>query len=221
MTTGGSREKAGRAVASSRPDSDSNDQHLRTDHLLTNLEARALSSGLITLTSQGAQFILNLGSIMVLARLLNPADFGLLAMLMTVMSFLRVFREAGLSTATIQREGITHAQVSNLFWVNVAVSGGAGLLLAAASPLIAWFYREPRLIPITLILAATFPLSGLTVQHVALLARQMRFKALAWIQVGSQLSGFVMGITMAWLGYGYWSLVGLNITTAKATALLN
>jgi PST family polysaccharide transporter len=52
---------------------------------------------------------------MVLARLLNPADFGLVAMLMTVMGFLRVFKEAGPSTATIQREGITHAQVSNLF----------------------------------------------------------------------------------------------------------
>ena len=207
-------------MASDRTDSDSKDQHLRTDHLLTNLETRALSSGVMILTSQGAQFILNLGSIMVLARLLNPDDFGLVAMLMTVMSFLRVFREAGLSTATIQREAITHAQVSNLFWVNIALSGAAGLVLAAASPLIAWFYRESRLIPITLVLAATFPLSGLTVQHTALLARQMRFVALSCVQVSSQFIGLVVGIMMAWWGYGYWSLVSLNVTTLVATALL-
>jgi O-antigen/teichoic acid export membrane protein len=204
----------------SKRDPDGHQTHLRTDHLLIDLEGRAMSSGLITLFSQGAQFLLSFGSIMILARLLNPADFGLVAMLMTVMGFLRVFREAGLSTATIQREGITHAQVSNLFWMNVSVSGVIGLLLAAAAPLIAWFYREPRLVSITVILAATFPLSGLTVQHTALLSRQMRFKALAFIQVGAQLIGFAIGITMACFGYGYWALIGLNLVTVIATILL-
>lgn len=194
-------------------------KHLRTDHLLANLERRTISSGMVTLLSQGAQFALNLGSIMVLARLLNPADFGLIAMLTTVIGFLRVFREVGLSTATIQREGITHAQVSNLFWLNVSISSAAGVVLAAACPLIAWFYKEPRLIPVTLCLAATFPLSGLTVQHTALLSRQMRFKALALVQIGSQTVGFATGIAMAWCGYSYWSLVGLNLATIGATVL--
>src|SRR5439155_18699530 len=62
----------------------------------------------------------------------------------TVMGYLIVFMDAGLSTATVQRENITQAQVSNLFWINVALSSAAALVLATSSPLVAWLYREPR-----------------------------------------------------------------------------
>src|SRR6476469_9903500 len=129
---------------------DQNDKHLSTDHLLADLRGRTVSGAVITLVAQGAQFVLTLISIMVLARLLTPKDFGLFAMVTAVMGYLIIFKDAGLSTATIQREGITHAQVSNLFWINVALSGAVSLILAAASPLVAWFYREERLVPITL-----------------------------------------------------------------------
>ena len=101
------------------------------------------------MTAQGFQFVLNLVSVMILARLLMPKDFGLVAMVTTVTGLLRIFNDAGLSTATIQREGITHAQVSNLFWTNVALGGAVTLLLAALSPVVAWFYREPRLVGVT------------------------------------------------------------------------
>ena len=199
---------------------DHNEKHLATDHLLTNLKARTISSGFITIAAQGAQFVLNLASIMVLARLLVPADFGLVAMVMTVMGFLRVFKDAGLSTATVQRDGITQAQVSNLFWINVAMSGVVTLLLAAASPVIAWFYREPRLVAITLPLSLTFVLGGLVVQHTALLNRQMRFKAIAAIQVSSMLIGIAVGIGMAWCHYGYWALVFSNLAVTVAAVPL-
>jgi PST family polysaccharide transporter len=141
-------------------------------------------------------------------------------MAMTVAGFLRTFREAGLSRATIQREGITDAQVSNLFWLNFGISGAIGLLLAGASPLIAWFYREPRLVMVMVLIAATFPLSGLAVQHTALLMRKMRFKALAMIQVGSLAFGVAIGIGMARAGFNYWALVGLQIANAVATLVL-
>src|SRR5437773_1185911 len=187
---------------------DAKERHLSTDHLLTDLKGRTISGAFITIAAQGAQFVLSLASIMVLARLLTPKDFGLFAMVTSVIGYLRVFKDAGLSTATVQREGITHAQVSNLFWINVAVSGAISLIFAAGSPIIAWFYREPRLIPITLVLSSTFLLSGLTIQHTALLNRQMRFKAVAVIQVSSLLIGVAVGISMAWLNYSYWALVG-------------
>src|SRR5450759_4775925 len=119
---------------------DANERHLSTDHLLTNLRQRTISSGLVTAAAQGAQFFLNLAYIMVLARLLVPQDFGLFAMVTTVMGFLRIFQDAGLSMATVQRQEITHAQVSNLFWVNVAVGGIATLLVAASAQAVAWFY---------------------------------------------------------------------------------
>src|SRR5260221_4356986 len=97
---------------------DANEEHFTTEHLLANLEGYTISGGVITMAAQGTQFLLSLGATMVLARLLTPRDFGLVAMVTTVMSFFRIFKEAGLSTATVQHEGITHAQVSNLFWIN-------------------------------------------------------------------------------------------------------
>src|SRR5439155_2816771 len=196
-----------------------NEKHLSTGHLLDNLKGRTISSGLITIAAQGIKFALNLASIMVLARLLTPRDFGLYAMVTTIMGYVVTFKDAGLSTATVQREGITHAQVSNLFWINVAISGATTVILAASSPLVAWFYREPRLVGITLTLSSTFLLNGVTVQHTALLNRQMRFKAIGFIQVGSMLIGVSLGIGMALLNYNYWALVISNVATLIATAV--
>src|SRR6266436_230772 len=167
---------------------DVNEKHLSTDHLLTNLRQRTISSGLVTTAAQGTQFFLNLGYIMVLARLLVPQEFGLVAMVTTVTGFLRIFQDAGLSMATVQRQEITHAQVSNLFWVNVAVGGITTLLVAASAPVVAWFYREPRLVGMTLVLSITFVLTSAAVQHIALLNRQMRFTVIAAIDVLSMLA---------------------------------
>ena len=156
---------------------------------------------------------------MVLARLLTPRDFGLFAMVTAVIGYLRVFKDAGLSTATVQREDITQAQVSNLFWINVGLSGAITLLLAASSPLVARFYHEPRLIGVTLTLSATFLLNGLAVQHAALLRRQMRFKALTVIQISSTSIGVVLAIGMALLGYKYWALVVSNLVMVLTMTL--
>ena len=199
---------------------DRHQEHFKTDHLLTNLKGHTISSGAVTMSAQGAKFFLNLVSTMILARLLNPRDFGLVAMVMTVTGFLRVFKDAGLSIATVQRERITHAQVSNLFWVNVAVSALCSLIVAAAAPVIARFYHNPHLIGVTLILSTTFIISGSTVQHQALLKRQMRFKALALIEVGSMAIGVLVGVAMAVLGYRYWSLVGSSLSMEIAGLLL-
>jgi O-antigen/teichoic acid export membrane protein len=128
--------------------SSSQERLFATSHLLGNLRNRTISAGLITVTAQSAQFAFLLGSTAVLARLLNPHDYGLIAMVATVLGFLRIFNDAGLTTVTIQREDITNAQVSNLFWLNVLVAGSTTMLIAAAAPLIAWFYREPDLIGI-------------------------------------------------------------------------
>src|SRR5260221_3028462 len=163
----------------------SSDRHFATGHLLGNLKGRTISSGFVTVLAQGVQFVLNLVSIMVLARLLTPQDFGLIAMVTAITGFLRIFNDAGLSTATVQREGINHAQVSNLFWTNVALGGTITLLLAVLSPAIAWFYRDPRLFGVTPALCITFLLTSSAVQHLALLKRQMRFKMVAAIQLSS------------------------------------
>lgn len=192
------------------------EMHLRTDHLSGDLRKRAVSGAVVTAAAQAAKFVINLLSAIVLARLLMPEDFGLVAMVTTVTGFLRVFKDAGLSTATIQKAEITHAQVSNLFWINVGVSAGLSLLVAATAPLIAWFFREPRLVAVTLALASAFAISGAVVQHQALLNRQLRFRAIAVIDIVSALVGLLVGIVMAWLKFKYWALVGMQLSTSLA-----
>ena len=161
-----------------------NQEHIKTDHLLPDLKRRTISGGVVTVSAQAAKFALNLVSTVILARLLTPRDFGLVAMVTAVTGFLAMFRHAGLATPTVQREHLTHAQVSNLFWINLGVSGLCAFILAALSPIIARFYHDSRITPIMLLLSTTFLIGGFRVQHLALLKRQMRFKAIAIIEVG-------------------------------------
>lgn len=196
------------------------EQHLATDHLLSELRGRTVSSGVVTAASQIAQFSLSLGSVMILARLLDPREFGLVAMVTTIVGFLRIFNDAGLSTVTVQKEGITHAQVSNLFWTNIAIGGLITMALALSAPIVAWFYREPRLIAVTVTLSFSFVLTSATVQHLALLKRQMRFTAIAFIQVTSLAIGVITGIAMAWFQFGYWCLVAMQLSQLVVACLL-
>jgi PST family polysaccharide transporter len=200
---------------------DANARHLATDHLLSGLRGHAISSSLVTALAQSFLFCLSFGSTMVLARLLAPEEFGLVAMVTTIMGFLRIFNDAGLSTATVQREGITHAQVSNLFWANVILGGAISLLLAVGSPVIAWFYREPRLVGVTLALCSSFLLTSAAVQHLAILRRQMRFKVVGAIQVIGGAVGVFVGIVMAWMKFGYWSLVCMQLAAPLAILILS
>jgi PST family polysaccharide transporter len=195
------------------------DIQFSTDHLLKGLKARTISSGLITAFLQGSLFVMNMGAVMALARLLTPQDFGILAMAFAVIGFFQVFNEAGLSTATLQKKDITHAQVSNLFWANIALGGAVTVVVASSAPAAAWFYQEPRVVAVTLVLSLTFMLTSSTVQHLALLKRQMRFKVLALIQIISTAMGISVGIAMAWFGFRYWSLVGMQLST-MVTGLL-
>src|SRR5208337_3020304 len=122
-----------------------------TEHLHADLKGRSVRGGVLTLTSQGAQFLMQSIATVVLARLLVPADFGLVAMVTAITGLGQAFADLGLSEATIQREEISHDQVSALFWVNVGIGLILMLATAALAPVLAWFYREPRLINITLV----------------------------------------------------------------------
>lgn len=183
------------------------DDHFRTDHLGTGLKERAVTGITITVGAQGLKFLIALGSTMVLARLLSPADYGLLAMVAVITGFASVLRDGGLSIATIQQSAITEEQISTLFWVNVSLGLSLTILIAVLSPVVAWFYHNPALERVTVAMAFPFLLSGLTVQHQALLQRQMRFGAVASTEVLSLALSAGFGILAAAAGWGYWSLV--------------
>jgi O-antigen/teichoic acid export membrane protein len=188
-----------------------------TRHLTGNLRERSVRGGVFTILAQVAKFILQLGSTIVLARLLAPSDFGLLAMALVFTSFVAVFTDAGLSTATVQHQQINHAQISTLFWINAALGIGLMLLVMALAPFVAWFYDDSRLIPVTLGVATAFLFGGLSVQHLALLKRQMRFGAIGATDVASQVLGIAAAILLATqFDAGIWALLGLHIVPPVA-----
>lgn len=192
----------------------------QTTDVAANLKSLTVRGGVFTLASQGTKFVLLLGSMAVLARLLTPDDFGLVAMVTAITGFVAMFKDAGLSTATIQRAEITNEQVSTLFWINVALGALVMLVVAGLAPVIASIYGDERLFGITLALSGTFIISGLMVQHQALLRRQMRFKALAVIDVLAALTGTGVAIAMAIAGAGYWALVGNLVGIVVANTVL-
>jgi O-antigen/teichoic acid export membrane protein len=184
---------------------------LSTHHLHADLKGRSVRGGLVTLGSQGVQFVMQSVATIVLARLLSPADFGAVAMVTAITGLASAFADFGLSEATIQRKEITHEQVSTLFWINLAIGLGLTLITAGLGPVLAIFYREPRLIRIALFLSLTFFLGGLRVQPNALLKRQMRFSALAFRDIAAYMTAVPIAILLAWRGAGYWTLVAMPL----------
>jgi O-antigen/teichoic acid export membrane protein len=176
------------------------------------LKRRTARGAVVSTVAQASTFVLRTGSMMVLARLLVPRDFGLVGMVTAFTGFLGLFRDAGLSMATVQRASITRAQTSTLFWVNLGVGwllAGLGVL---AAPVLASFYSEPRLLWVTIALGSSFIFYGAGAQHRAILQRSMRFAALAVIDTVSLVLGIGVAIGMALAGEGYWALVMSNVT---------
>lgn len=156
---------------------------------------------------------------MVLARLLDPKDFGLVGMVTAFTGVLGLFRDFGLSAASVQRASVTEEQTSTLFWINVLIGGILTAGAVAMAPVVGSFYHEPRLFWVTSVVAIGFLLNGAGVQHSALLQRQMRFTALASIDILSLIVSTVIAIGMAKAGYGYWALAAMTVSLPLTATL--
>ena len=196
------------------------ERHFNTNHLVGDLKQRSVRGGAVTMVAQFLKFALNVASTMVLARLLTQADFGLVAMVTAVTNFVLLFRDAGLSMATVQRAEINHAQISTLFWLNLVLSLLLTGIVMAAAPAIAAFYGRPELVPITLVFAVSILFGGFTIQHQALLRRQMRFKSLGIIEITSMLASATTGIGLGLYWQNYWALVAMPVAGTLAYAIL-
>jgi PST family polysaccharide transporter len=179
----------------------------------SDLRQRVIRGGFAKICSQAANFLLRIGSVMVLGRLLEPRDFGLVGMTTAMVGVLNLFKDFGLSTATVHRTSISDKQVSTLFWVNMLVGGMLALLTWGIAPIVSSFYHEPRLYAVTAVLAAGFLFNAAGVQHSARLQRELRFSVLAAIEIAALVASVTVGISMALHGYGYWSLVGMTIVS--------
>jgi O-antigen/teichoic acid export membrane protein len=178
---------------------------------MDDLKEKTIRGASMRLFAQGASFILRVVSLMVLARLLQPNDFGLVGMVTAITGVLSLFRDFGLSAATVQRVSITNEQTSTLFWLNAFVGAVLTVLALASARAIGAFYHEPRLVGVTFIVAAGFLFNGFGVQHSALLQRQMRFTALATIELVSLVASTIVAIVFAMAGFGYWALAWMTL----------
>jgi len=179
---------------------------------MEDLKGRAVRGGVARLCGQALAFALRLGFLVVMARLLGPDDFGLVAMVTVVTGIYELFSTGGLSVATVQKHTISDEQITTLFWINVSIGSVLGLLCLATGPALAQFYQEPRLIWVTAVLGVGFLFNGAGVQHLAILQRELRYVHLTVIEVVAQLGSIAIGIGMAMSGLGYWGLVATSVS---------
>lgn len=180
---------------------------------MQDLKQKTIRGGFAKICAQGANFSLRIGSLMVLGRLLDPKDFGLVGMVTAMIGVFNLFRDFGLSTAAVQRADVTEEQHSTLFWVNMLVGTALALLVLSAAPLVARFYHEPRLMAVTAVMAAGFVFNAAGVQHDALLQRQLRFTTTAMVDIITLVCNVSLGIIMALKGFGYWALVAMTVVS--------
>ncbi len=195
------------------------DLQFRTDHLKKDLAGRTTRGGVVTFGWHGLRFVVGIVATALMARLLTPRDYGLIGMVAVFTSFMSMLKDMGLSLATVQKAQITEQEISTLFWLNAALSLTITLATSLIAPVIAWFYGEPRLLLITLVSSLGFIISGLAVQHEALLKRQMRFFSLGLIAFISMVFGYLFGLALAWRGVGYWALVGSQLALVTANSI--
>lgn len=186
---------------------------------MKDLKERTIRGGLARLSAQGANFLIRVVSLMILARLLGPKEFGLVGMVTAFTGVLTLFRDFGLSSAAIQRPTVTNQQVSTLFWINILVGLVLALLSVGMAPIIASFYHEPRLFAVTIALATAFLINGAGVQHGVLLQREMRFTTIAIVTTISLVVSTAIGIGGAKAGYGYWALVAMAVSGPLASTI--
>lgn len=180
----------------------------------------AARGALFTMGGQLARILLQLLSVVILARLLTPHDYGLLAVALVVVGIGEIFRDFGLTPAAVQAPSLSDGQRDNLFWVNSALGAAlAGIILLLAWP-ISWVSDQPDLLGIVQALSIVFVINGLATQYRAQLMRSLRFNALAASDVLSAAVALAAAVGAALLGAGYWALVLQQLTAAAVLLVL-
>lgn len=164
--------------------------------------------------------ILQLAQMSILARFLEPGDFGLMAIMMVVIGFSQAFQDMGVSNAIIQRPEISHTQLSSLYWLNIVAGAVLTLIVIAIAPLVAMFYEEPRITSLMILLSSTFILVAIGNQYRVLCQKNLNFRTMEIINVSTSAVSFIVAAVMAYKGYGVLTLVWAMITQAALSSLL-
>jgi O-antigen/teichoic acid export membrane protein len=166
---------------------------------------------------QAANFVLSIGSVMVLARLLTPADFGVVTMVTTFGLLFRSFGYTGFTELMVQRESLSEALTSNLFWVEIGVGALLTFVFAGSGRVMALFYHNDSVAGVALVMSPMIIIGCLGWIHLGLLQRAMQFRATALISFVGQVAYAVTAIVLAMAGLHYWALVWAIIMQSAAT----
>ncbi|RPF22765.1 lipopolysaccharide biosynthesis protein [Myceligenerans xiligouense] len=181
------------------------------------LGRRAARGATVTAASQATRILLQVAAVAVLARLVPPAEYGLVAMVAAVVGIGEILRDAGLSSAAMRAPHLTRQQRDNLFWVNVAIGAVLCATCIAAAPLIARLFDEPALTGICRTLAFLFLINGLATQHKAGLVREMRFRTLAVVEVAAPVVALAAAIVVGLMTHDHRAVVVQQVATAAVT----
>ena len=184
------------------------------------IRSRMVQMWFVSALGKSGGQLLQIVSLAVLARLLVPADFGMVAMVMAAIGIAGIFSNMGLSAATIRAKTLNEAQASSLLILNVGFGLVTSLVLFMLAPLITHVYQEPRTVELAKILSWSFLLSSLGTQHLALLRRQLKFGLLAKINLAAIAIGQAVAITLAYQGWGYWSIAAGMLMSTAASAIM-
>jgi len=163
--------------------------------------------------------LLGLAANIVFARLLAPADFGLVAMAGVMLGFVDIFKDLGTGAALVREKDPRPGLLSSVFWLNCGFGLAMTLIMLALSPLVAAFYQEPRVQPVIAVMALSFFVSSLSIVHTSVLTREMAFERLAKVELAASVLSYAIGIGAALLGHGVWSLVYQVIANAALGTL--
>lgn len=172
-----------------------------------------------TILSGGAGVAIQIIATVTLARLLTPADFGVVAMVTTFSLLLVNFGLNGFTEVILQFADITHESASNLFWINLGVGTLLTVGFAAAGSLLARFYHDPLVARVAVGTSLSIFFSSTSVQHLALLKRAMRFSAVSVNDVVARTGSVVVSILLASVGLGYWALVAGVVALPLSTSI--
>jgi len=173
----------------------------------SSLKSRALQSVKWNALSALSSVLVQVIRTVVLARMLDPRDYGLMAMMMVAMGIADAFVDAGLGNAIIHKQTEDRKVLSSLFWTNMGLGVFVYIILAALVPVFVWYYKEPIIAQLTLVLFTSVLFRSFGRQFEALLTKELKFKQIARVEMVSNALSLIIAIVLAWAGYGVWALI--------------
>ena len=183
------------------------------------LRRTAVRGAGVTIAGSAGSFAVGIGSVVILARLLTPSDFGIVTMVTTFSLLLRSFGLNGFTELIMQREEITDSLAGNLFWINLGIGAILTLAFASSGRLLALFYHNSAVVPVTEGMSLTIGIGCLGYIHTGLLQRAMRFRTTAIINFAGQVLQVIVSVVLAMEGWHYWALVWGSVTQTAVVAV--